>query len=313
VKKAPPRFKIILTDSRLKKRNLKIIKWVGVGLGALIVIYLGMSAYGAREVMEIPRLPLDYTGEDLGVPYENVCFYSRGDYVRLKGWFVPGDNGEAIIILHGGFQTRIDDNVDTLELIRALSNKGYTVLTYDLRGRGESEGEGRALSNIDADIGGAVDYIKSRGYATENICILGFCSGAASACIYSSENDIGKVILDGCFIDVPTMLIRQANSVGVPSFLTTIFIPGTYLFTQVIYGYHMVNCIDVVPDIECPVLFIHEENDEFITSEDVQKLFQASTNPANRIWEVSSANHSQAFKVHPLEYIEEVDSFISAK
>jgi dienelactone hydrolase len=296
----------------LKKRRLKIIKWVGVGLVILIVLYLGLSVYGAREVMEIPRLPLEYTGDDLGVPYENVAFYSRGDNVLLKGWFVPGDNGDVIIILHGGFQTRIDDVVNTLGLVRALADKGYSVLTYDLRGRGESEGVGRALSNIDADVGGAVDFIKNRGYAINNICILGFCSGAAAACIYASENDIGEVILDGCFVDVPTMLIRQALSVGVPSFLSAMFIPGTYLFTQLIYGYHMVNCIDVVPDIKCPIFFIHEENDEFITSEDVQRLYQASTNPADEYWEISSTNHSEGFKIHPLEYIEKVDSFISA-
>lgn len=263
--------------------------------------------------MEIPRLPLEYKGSDLGVPYEDVSFYSRGDAVLLKGWFVPGDNGDVIIILHGGFQTRIDDVVNTLGLVHALADKGYSVLTYDLRGRGESEGESQALSNIDADVGGAVDFIKTRGYAIDKICILGFCSGAAAACIYSSQNDIGKVILDGPFIDVPTMLIRQANSVGVPSFLAVGFIPGTYLFTRIIYGYDMVNCIDAVPNIKCPILFIHEANDEFITSEDVQKLYAASTNSANEYWEISSANHSEGFKVHPLEYIEKVDSFISSR
>jgi pimeloyl-ACP methyl ester carboxylesterase len=157
----------------LKKRKSRIIRSVAIGLGAFLVIYVGLSIYGAREAMEIPRLPLAYSGEALGLPHTNVSFFSRGDNVLLKGWFVPGQAGDVIIIIHGGFQNRVDDNVDTLNLTRALVDSGHSVLLYDLRGRGESEGKGQALSYIDEDIGGAVDYLKSRGYGTEDILYTG--------------------------------------------------------------------------------------------------------------------------------------------
>ncbi len=296
----------------MSQKTKKILKITGIVVGALLVIYLGLSAFGAKEAIEIPRLPLIDVGQELGVPYQDVAFYSRGDHVLLKGWFVPGQNGEAIIILHGGFQNRVDDNVDTLDLIHDLSVKGYSVLTYDLRGRGESEGEARALSNVNEDIGGAVDFVQSRGYAISKINILGFCSGAFAACVYASQNDIGKVILDGCFIDVKTMVARQARSVGIPEFFQNIFWPGGLLFTHWMYGFNGLNPIDVVPNIKCPVFFIHEQNDEFITLEEVQRLYQSGTNPANEIWEVVSANHSQSYKSHPLEFIGKVDSFLSA-
>jgi pimeloyl-ACP methyl ester carboxylesterase len=295
----------------LSKNTKKIIKITSIVVGALLVIYLGLSAYGAKEALEIPRLPLVDVGQELVVPYLDVAFYSRGDHVLLKGWFIPGQKDEVIIILHGGFQNRVDDNVDTLDLIHDLAGKGYNVLTYDLRGRGESEGKGQALSYINEDIGGAVDYVQGRGFAIENISILGFCSGAASACIYASQNDIGKVILDGCFIDVKTMVARQAHSVGIPEFLQDIFWPGGLLFTNWLYDWQPVNPIDVVPQIKCPVFFIHEQNDEFIRLDEVQRLYQAATNPANRIWEVPSANHSQSYRTHPLEFIERVDDFLT--
>ncbi len=296
----------------MSKKKKKILKITGIVIGALLVIYLGLSAFGAKEAIVIPRLPLIDVGQELGVPYQDVVFFSRGDHVLLKGWFVPGQNGDVIIILHGGFQNRVDDNVNTLDMIHDLADKGYSVLTYDLRGRGESEGEARALSNINEDVGGAVDYVQSRGYAIDDIYLLGFCSGASAACIYASQNDIGKVILDGCFIDVKTMVARQARSVGIPEFLQNIFWPGGLLFTHWFYDYHVVNPIDVVPFIKCPILFIHEENDEFITLEEVERLFQVSNNPANRIWEVASANHSQSYKSYPLEFIEKVDYFLTA-
>ncbi len=295
----------------MNSKKLKIIKFTSIGIGILLVVYLGLSAYGAREGMEIPRLPLTYKPASLGLPYEDASFKSRGDGVLLKGWYLPGEKNSVILIVHGGFQNRIDDNVDTLGLTRALVKTGYSVLLFDLRGRGESEGKGLALSNIGPDIGGAVDYLKSRGYSAGDICILGFCSGAASACIFASQNSLGALILDGCFIDVPTEVARQAKAIGIPQFLESFFMPGGLFFARVLYDYHVVNPIDVIHNVACPILFIHEENDEFITWEETLELFRASGNPANEVWEVSDTQHSQSFRTHPTEYIEKVDEFIN--
>jgi dienelactone hydrolase len=295
----------------LNSKKLKIIKFTAIGIGALLVIYAGLSVYSAREAMEIPRLPLVYQASSLGLAYEDVSFQSRGDGVVLKGWYVPGEKNSVILVVHGGFQNRIDDNVDTPGLTRALVKAGYSILLFDLRGRGESEGRGLALSNIEPDIGGAVDYLKSRGYSAEDICILGFCSGAASACIFASQNSPGALILDGCFIDVPTEVARQAASIGIPQFLESFFIPGGLFMARIIYGYHMVNPVDVIHNVTCPILFIHEENDEFITRGETLKLFRASGNPDNEVWEVSDTLHSQAFRTHPIDYIERVDGFIT--
>ena len=141
--------------------------------------------------MVIPRLPLTHEAEEFGLPYETVSFHTRSDNLTLHGWYLQGANEQAIIFIHGGFQNRIDDNADTIALSRELVARGYNILLFDPRGRGESEGKGISLSNIDEDLGGAVDYLKERGYRIEDICILGFCSGATNAAIYASRNEIG--------------------------------------------------------------------------------------------------------------------------
>ncbi|MBN1161832.1 MAG: alpha/beta fold hydrolase [Dehalococcoidales bacterium] len=295
----------------MSSKKKKIIKITAITLGVLIVLYLGLSIYGAWQGTVLPRLPLAYTGGSLSLSYEDVSFCSRGDNVLLNGWFLPAEKDEVVIIVHGGFQNRIDENADTLDITRILVQTGYNVLLFDLRGRGESEGQGLALSYIDEDIGGAVDFLRSRGYGTEDICIMGFCSGAASACIYASRNDVGALILVGCFVDVQTMVIRQAQSVGIPQFLAQMFYPGTLFFARIIYGFEVIHPIDVVGNVRCKILFIHEEFDEFTTFEETYRLFEASVNPANRIWEVLSTNHSQVYITHPLEFIERVDDFLS--
>lgn len=294
-------------------RRRRLIKFTALGVAIILVLYIGLSIYGAVEAMEIPRLPLNDSPSSVGLDYEDVSFTSRDDGVLLKGWYLPGEGENVIIIVHGGFQNRLDDNVNTLGLAHDLVNKGYDILLFDLRGRGESEGKGLALSNIERDIGGAVDYLEGEGYPSESIYIIGYCSGAASSCIFASQNSIGALVLDGCFASVRNMVIRQAELMGVPRFLVNFFIPGVLTMARLIYDYDLVNPIDVIADVSCPVLFIHEEYDELISREEMHQLFMISTNPANEFWEVSDAEHSQSYKTHPAEYIERVDNFLSTK
>jgi uncharacterized protein len=292
-------------------RSGKLIRYTILGLGSLTVMYAALSAAGAKFAMEIPRRPLQGSPAELGLDYEEAAFLSRDEDVLLRGWFLPGADRRAILIVHGGFEHRIDENVDTLGLARDLVAAGYSVLVFDLRGRGESEGSGLSLSNIDADIGGAMDYLEEKGYPPRSVCVLGFCSGAASACIYASRNPAGALVLDGCFIDVPTMVVREAASAGIPGFLVRIFVPGMKLMTRLLYGYRMVDPIDVIGSVACPVLFVREEHDEFITWEETLRLYEASANPVNETWEVAGALHSQSWRSDPARFIGRLDEFIS--
>lgn len=288
------------------------MKVTAIGIAVVLVLYIGLSIYGAREAMEIPRLPLNDSPASIGLDYENVSFTSRDGNVLLKGWYLPNKKDSVIIIVHGGFQNRLDDNVGTLGLARDLVERGYALLLFDLRGRGESEGKGRALLNIESDIGGAVDYLKSQGYTANSIGIIGFCSGAASSCIFASQESIGALVIDGCFATVHNIVTRQAALIGIPKFLLDFFSPGVFLMAKVIYSYELVNPIDVISDVACPIFFIHEEYDNLVSLEEMYQLFKVSSNPANELWEVKDAEHSRAYRTHPLEFVERVDSFFAA-
>ena len=112
-------------------------------LAVLLVLYIGLAVYEAKAAMAIPRLPLNDSPTSVSLDYEDVSFTSRDDSVVLRGWYIPGKKDSVIIIVHGGFQNRLDDNVGTLGLARDLVERGYALLLFDLRGRGESEGKGR--------------------------------------------------------------------------------------------------------------------------------------------------------------------------
>ena len=290
-------------------RKHKFIKVTAIGTTVMLVLYVGLSVFGAIAIMEVPRLPLKDSPASVGLTYEDVSFASRNGGVVLRGWYIPAEGDAVLVIVHGGAENRVDDIVGTLNLAHDLAQKGYSLLLFDLQGRGESEGKGRSLFNIDRDIGGAVDYVKNRGYPVSRIGIIGFCSGAASSCIFASQENIGGLVLDGCFASIYDMVASLAAQRKIPNFLLDFFTPGVVLAVETIYSYKLVNPIDVVAEVTCPILFIHEEYDDLIRLEANYQLLKASENPANTLWEVSGARHSEAYKTCPSEYVERVADF----
>ena len=279
----------------------------------IVVLYAGLSVAGAILVMRIPHLQIDGSPSDVGLAYTNVSFPARNESnILLKGWYLQGQGDKTILIVHGGFQTRVDNVVDTLDLTKSLVADGYNVLLFDLRGRGESQGTGLSMLTNENDIGGAIDFLKTRGGAA-HIGIIGFCSGAATTAIFASRENIGAVVLDGCFATVDSMVTRQATTRGIPAFLVDSFIPGLRLTVKLFYGAVPEDPIKIVPDITCPILFIHEQNDNLTTSQETNQLFQAAKNPADEIWEIPGALHSEGYKTDPVDYVNKVNAFFSAE
>lgn len=288
------------------------MKIAGIVIAIALALYLGISAYAVIIAMKIPRIPLRDSPASLGLVYEDISFSSRVDSVPLEGWYIPGERNFAIIVVNGGWRNRVDPNIGSLELARDLVESRYSVLLFDLRGRGESGGEGLTLTYVERDIGGAVDYIMSTGCPSESIGIIGFSSGAVSSLIFASQEPVGVLVLDGCFADVDNMIVREATKRGVPEFLVRSFIPGVFLMAKIIYGYTAANPVDRVRDVTCPIFFIHGAIDRSVPLTDVQKLYHAGSNLSNRLWVVAGADHTQAYRTNPTGYVEKVTSFFGS-
>jgi uncharacterized protein len=99
--------------------------------------------------------------------------FRASDGVRLSGWYVPGRNRAAIVLVHGGG----GDREGAVRHARMLARAGYGVLLYDARGRGRSEGHENAFGwRWHRDVRGAVDYLRARG--VRRIGLLGLSTGA---------------------------------------------------------------------------------------------------------------------------------------
>jgi len=274
----------------------------------VLLAYLGTSSYFAVNLMEVSRIPLEDSPGSVGLDYEDVLFPSRDDDRTLSGWYIPGGTF-AIIIVTGFNSNRYNPEICSLEISRDLRGKGVSILLFDMRGQGESEGEGTTFVDFEQDIGGAIDYIKSRGY--RDIGLLGFSLGAAEALIFASQEDVATVISDSCFANVDDMLVSVGiKEGGLPEFLVKFLNPGVSLIASVIYSYERVDPVNIVADIKCPILFIHGETDDLIPVNNAYELYEASNNANDELLVVLGATHCFAYKTDPSGYIERVSSFV---
>ena len=84
---------------------------------------------------------------------------ARSDGVRLSGWYVPSQNGDVVVLLHGAGSTR----TGTLAHAAVLADLGYGVLLYDPRGHGASAGRAMDFGWYgDRDVAGAVQFVQAQ-------------------------------------------------------------------------------------------------------------------------------------------------------
>ncbi len=284
---------------------------------ALIVIFLGISAYLGYTLTRVQRVPVTETPAIYNLTYENVSFPSLDSKLMLRGWLLLrmpfstplGYQEQIIIMVHGNGQNRVDTGIGTLEIADELVKHGFNVLMFDLRGYGQSDGSMVSGGLHERrDVEGAVDFVKSRGF--EDIGVLGFSLGAVSSILAAAEDkDIDALVSDSAFADI--------NDIMIPEFHARTKAPGIFLrpilfMIKIMYGVDFAaNRPDaVVAKIAPrPVFFIHGGADMMIPVAEAYKLYQTCDNPFDQLWVVPGASHTRAYKTEPKEYIEKVTDF----
>src|SRR5213082_2467139 len=75
-----------------------------------------------------------------------------------------------------------------LGIAAPLARAGYRVLTFDLRGSGESGGDRFTLGAREVgDVEGAIDYLGQRGLAADGVNLVGFSMGGSTALLAAAD------------------------------------------------------------------------------------------------------------------------------
>ncbi len=291
-------------------------KWFKLGLIVLLIvimIFLGISAYLGCSMTRTERMPIERNPGDFGLPYEDVAFQSMGEEITLRGWYLPVQHGEQIIIMvHGEGGNRADSSIGMLDIASRLVENGYAVLTFDLRGHGESDGNMKSAGYYEKnDLAGAVEYVKSLGF--EDIGVIGFSMGAGTTLLTAAENvEIDALVVDSGFADLKDVMEPEfSKRTKFPKF----FLKPLLFMVRIMYGidFTSIKPIESVSEIAPrPIFFIHGELDDIFSVERVERLLEASSNPQNQLWIAPQAEHVRAYKMYPEEYIKRVIEFFDS-
>ncbi|KCV72729.1 hypothetical protein H696_00307 [Fonticula alba] len=103
----------------------------------------------------------------------------------LRGWLIKGRQGvwpdqRGVVCVHGGGRDRREFH----RMLPFLHEAGYSVLLFDLREHGISDGTGRGLDwgrEMVFDVDGAVNFVKSPLVGWDYVALAGTSNGAALA------------------------------------------------------------------------------------------------------------------------------------
>jgi fermentation-respiration switch protein FrsA (DUF1100 family) len=295
------------------------MRWASRALVVLLLVtvvaYLGISWKYADGVTRPTRDPLKKTPAYVQANYEDVTFTSADDLaLKLKGWWFPAVNAtKAAVIVHGKDQNRIDSSFDPGRIARFLIVDGWSVLLFDMRAHGQSEGLRWSLGEYEPnDIIAAIDLAaRKTNVARSRIATIGESMGGGSVLMtVAKDPSFGPVVVDSAFASAPVVVNEIAPAVsGLPAFFT----PGLVLVARALYA---VDLNSVVPaDVvrahpERAFLFIQCDDDRTVAMHHGLDLKAASANPDTQLWLVKDCGHVKAFILHPQEWQDHVLAFL---
>ncbi|MCI0808878.1 MAG: alpha/beta fold hydrolase [Chloroflexi bacterium] len=321
---------------------------MGVAAGG----YIGVSSALASGLITTTRVRPDDRPDSVGLDYRDVSFTSRGGDAGLSGWLIrpqsgPGSSSGAtaeaeadpvpssvpsgagpghsvtargiswVAMVHGDNTNRSDSKTGMLDIARALSQRGFGIFMFDMRGRGDSPAAISSSGYYERlDLQGASDYLVSNGADRSRIGVLGFSLGGAVALLAGSNpNNFGAIVSDSAFADLSLVLKGAMTGVKRP---LALWFPGMKFMARALYG---IDIADVSPAraiarSDTPVLVIHGEEDGVIPVEHARLLgraigasFDEIEAGEETVWIVPGAGHTGAFRTQPKTYIDKVARF----
>ena len=239
----------------------------------------------------------------------------------LRDTFVVMPTGErhhALYVHHGSQKTAFiihgwrDSAVKYLFLARLYEHVlgGYNVVLPDLHAHGLSEGDMIQMGWLDKK--DVLHWLTI--FQTDTMVVHGVSMGGATTMMLSAE-EMPKGIKDLRFVDDcgytsawDEFASELKNQFGLPPFP---LMYTTSLLCKMRYGWSFseASAIDAVRQSPYPMLFIHGDEDTFVPTEMVYRLYQAK--PSNKkLWIAPGAEHASSYLTHPDEYTRQLCDFL---
>ena len=294
---------------------------IAVILTLLVVLYGLISFYMARGVTTAERNQQEDHPGNYGLVAEDVEFHPRDGDLGLSGWYIQGerDNGKDsphLIFVHGLGNVRSGN--EALDLADRLVELGYSILMFDLRGHGSSEGSRVSGGYFEQqDVLGAYDYlVAQRGAEAGRVGLMGFSMGGSTAILAAvDEPGIQAVAADSPYAAASELISQEtARRTIFPAWVTPAFLPTAKFMAGAIYGIDIgaLTPVKAVTQLDYPVLIIHGMHDVRVGVDHGERVAEASGHSDTVFWKTDAPGHIESFNTYPDEYAERVDGYFES-
>jgi fermentation-respiration switch protein FrsA (DUF1100 family) len=205
-----------------------------------------------------PSRDVRNTPASAGMPFEEARLRTS-DGLALGAWWVPAQNPRGALVFAHGNAGNLADRLDQVSLFREL---GLSVLIFDYRGYGKSEGEPSEEGTY-RDMEVAVGHVLGeRGVPQSKLLYYGESLGCAVAVKAAVDRRPGALILESAFTSVAEMAAMHYP-----------WLPVRWLL-RIRY-----DSLSRMGAVGCPVLVLHSPEDEIVPCSMGERLFAAAPGP----------------------------------
>jgi uncharacterized protein len=274
-----------------------------ISFGLVVLGYLvacGVLFLQQRQAIYRPGKTYAFTPDapEFHMPYETVRFpVDRRSGQQLQGWWLPAPQAgepldllpaeprrivkspKVLLYLCGVGQNMGDHNY--LTRLQALRQLGFSVLIFDYRGYGQSDGGFPHETQMYQDAQAAWDYLTQvRQIRPADIVLYGESLGGAIAIdLASQQPQAGALIVQSSFSSMHDIVQRWDWSR---------YFPIDLLLTE------RFDSIRKIKTIQMPVLLIHGMQDPVVPYTMSQTLYAAAPSPKS-LWLVPEGGHVRIY------------------
>ena len=226
-------------------------------VAAAVAALLGLAFFRQESLIFFPDRHVRFTPADLGMAFEDVRL-ETSDGVTLAAWWVPAPQGRGALIFSHGNAGNMGDRVGKLRLFHDL---GLSVLAFDYRGYGASQGK-PSEEGTAHDMDAAVAHVRdSRGVPLDRTVFYGESLGGAVVIEAATRFPPAALVAESTFTSARAMARRHYP-----------FVPPALVRV----GY---DSLSRVRRLACPKLFLHGPADTIVPFEMGEALFRAAPEP----------------------------------
>ena len=299
----------------MKKSTGLIIGAVGGGLalGTVGLMY-GLSDFvwsvKRQTLEEAMKWQTDHYDTSFYGPLEKQYYEveSEDGYIlHIEFLRNPVPTTKYMILTHG----YSDNRMGSLKYVSMYMRLGFNCIIYDLRGHGENTPHFVTCGILEAsDLNCLIRDTHQRYPDLTELGLHGESLGAATtATCMKYKPDVDFAVADCGFSDIENVLRGQAKAGHMPGFFVNLADAGS----RIRFGYAMKDMRPILSlsENEIPILFIHGEDDAFITPDNSRRMYEC-TKGKRELRLIPGAQHAESILKSPDLYEAYVREFLQS-